>query len=927
MTHQTLTQPFLDFLSKLKLRVIGTNQFIYPSRWKGSNKKYCKIEQVNTGTLRVFITFAYSRNLLVLLIQKHGAAHRLTVEKYEMRPHLNYSADLYIDDELVLEKIGREGTNNVGVTITFPRKPKKPVAHVAKFSVSVVIVTRNRRDILEKTLTSLAAQVKPGDEVLVVDDGSTDGTDALIKSQFPKVRYLRMEHKGYRLATMKNNGILKAKNNFIICLDDDCDPTPGFLAAYKEKAVKGKLLLGGIEFLNQNGTVKRARKEIPLLKGRLEGGYGGNICFDKFDALRVSLFDEDYNGFWGYEDTDFLVKMKESGIKLSPVFSATVQHQWHPVDQKLVEEGKQRNCKLLRKKVEAYKKGVFQKPKTVLILVDQYDWAWDITSKELLKHLPKYRETIVSLEDFLNKNINPSEFDLVLVWYWIMRRFEDKKMVGDPRVLDRLNCPEKTILCVAGEHVLKEGFDIKVAQKFKYIGANNKKIYGILKRLAPEKEITLLSHGVDLEKFKPKPSGTFTVGWVGSTTRQSKRYKLAKEAVETMPNVTLKLAGHVSHKKLFIHPDKMPAFYHSLDCLLVTSETESHPLVVYEAMASGVPVITTPVGNIREFIKQRENGLLIPRNCNVDHIRDAINTLRNDPALARRLSVNARETVEQRLNWPLITRQYTEFFDWVFLPQIHDCKFTVSMLVSRDDELLERAVASVVKQGPDEFRAYIDKFTLKDTNKAEKILKAGGAKIFYQTFDPKNTSYQLHTCDVARNVHRAILEAENKWVCWIDDDDEMLGDRRLILGKYGASDVGLIHGDLIRVFPRPTEGMIKAKIKDLTQPIVTVAMDEPRDAKRCVGSGTIYNRYALQENYKHIQVYMEKKIISASFWDYMIAYWIKRKGWKTVHVPTSLSIQNVNLDHPPERKKLYGQWNKIADDLDNLTEEDFEIQN
>ncbi|MBA7679549.1 D-inositol-3-phosphate glycosyltransferase [subsurface metagenome] len=637
------------------------------------------------------------------------------------------------------------------------------------------------------------------------------------------------------------------------------------------------------------------------------------------------MFDEDYNGFWGYEDTDFIVKMKENGIKLLPVFSATVQHQWHLVDKKFVEEGKQRNYRMLQEKVEAYKKGVFRKPLTVLMLVDQYEWAWDIASKELLKHLSGYRGVTVSLEDFLKENIDLSEFDLVFAWYWIMRRFEDKKMVGDPRVLDRLN-PEKTILCVAGEHIFNEGFDIKVAKKFKYMGANNKKIYCILKRLAPEKEIALLSHGVDLENFNLQSPKTFTVGWVGSTKRRSKRYKLAEEAVKTMPNVRLKVAGHIS-SNLFIPPNEMPAFYNSLDCLLVTSETESHPLVVYEAMASGVPVITTPVGDIHEFIKQKKNGLVIPLNCSVDHIRNAINTLRTDPILARRLSVNARETVEEKLNGPLIAGQYTEFLDWLFLPPVYNCKLTVSMLVSRDDELLERAVASVVKQGPDEFRAYIDKFTLKDTRKAEKTLRDAGAKIFYQTFDPKNTSYQLHTYDVARNVHRAILEAENKWVCWIDDDDEMIGDRRLILGKYAADDVGLIHGNVIRVFPRPTEGMIKAKIKDLIQPIATVAMDKPRDAKRCVGSGTIYNRDAFQEIYKPIRVYMERNIISASFWDYMIAYWIKRKGWKTVHVPSSLSIQNVNLDHPPERKKLYGQWDKIADDLDNLKEEAFELQN
>lgn len=787
-----------------------------------------------------------------------------------------------------------------------PVRTKKPVKkRPLEVFVSIVIVTHNRKETLRKTLTALSIQCKVGDEIIVVDDGSTDGTEEMVKTHFPQARYIRMKHEGYRLATMKNRGIFETIRPFIICLDDDCVPQTGFIEAYRENTAEGKLLLGGIDFLDQTGKIARSRKEIPLLKGGLEGGYGGNICFYKFDAVTVGLFDEEYNGFWGYEDTDFIVKMRESGVKLEPVFSARVQHQWHPVDDKVVEEGKERNAKLLKRKLEKYTQGFFPNMLTMLVIVDQYDWAWDIAARELLDCL-KCKGLIVSTHDFIRSKIDPSQFGIVLAWYWIM--LDKQRMVADPRILHRLN-PENTILCVAGEHIFPEGFSMEPAKNFRFIGANNRTIFNMLKAQAPDKTIHILSHGVDLEKFQPKPpsnepSETFTVGWVGSTRRKLKRYALAVEAVNTMANVKLKVAGHVSTKyttKQFISPEAMPEFYHSIDCLLVTSETESHPLVVYEAMASGIPVVSTAVGDVSETIIDGYNGLLLPIACTVQKIKQAVGRLRESPAFARALAVNARKTVEEKWNWTLISEEYNRFFE------ILKCKFTVSMLVSRDDELLKRAVASVVKQKPAEFRAYIDPVALKDYGTAEKILKDAGAKVYLQHCNPENTSYLLHTCDVARSVHRAIREAENKWVCWIDDDDEMFGDRRKLLTHYGSEDVGLIHGDVVRAWP------YTARLK------TTKPMNQPRDAIRCVGSGTIYNRDAFKQVETHIQEYLKNRLESAAYWDYVIAYWIKRAGWKTVYAPTVLSIQNVNEDHPPERKKLYDLWAKIADELDKIS--------
>lgn len=85
--------------------------------------------------------------------------------------------------------------------------------------VSVVVPTYNRAPLLPRALESIAAQSRPADEVLVVDDGSEDGTLDLLARRFPWVRVLRQEHRGVSAA--RNRGIRAATGHWIAFLDSD----------------------------------------------------------------------------------------------------------------------------------------------------------------------------------------------------------------------------------------------------------------------------------------------------------------------------------------------------------------------------------------------------------------------------------------------------------------------------------------------------------------------------------------------------------------------------------------------------------------------------------------------------------------------------------------------------------------------------------
>jgi glycosyltransferase involved in cell wall biosynthesis len=88
-----------------------------------------------------------------------------------------------------------------------------------KLSISVIIPTFNRIDVLPKAIESVLAQTIIPDEIIVVDDGSTDGTAEMIQSDYPKVSVLVQENAG--VSSARNAGISVSKGDWIALLDSD----------------------------------------------------------------------------------------------------------------------------------------------------------------------------------------------------------------------------------------------------------------------------------------------------------------------------------------------------------------------------------------------------------------------------------------------------------------------------------------------------------------------------------------------------------------------------------------------------------------------------------------------------------------------------------------------------------------------------------
>ncbi len=206
---------------------------------------------------------------------------------------------------------------------------------------SVVIPTYNRRLILEKCLSALTRQKLRQNgpirdyEVIVVDDGSSDGTWEWLAekmAEFPKLRRFRQEHGGP--ATARNLGVAEAKGDTIIFIDSDLVVTEDFLQAHGE-ALEGERRKSGSDRLFTYGQViNTCNFENPTSEPYKITDFSaayfatGNVAIARHWLEKAGLFDTRFH-LYGWEDLELGVRLKQLGLKLIKCPAAKGYH-WHP---------------------------------------------------------------------------------------------------------------------------------------------------------------------------------------------------------------------------------------------------------------------------------------------------------------------------------------------------------------------------------------------------------------------------------------------------------------------------------------------------------------------------------------------------------------------------------------------------------------------
>ncbi len=105
-------------------------------------------------------------------------------------------------------------------------------------SFSVIMPTYNRADFLEKAIDSFLAQTYQNAELIIIDDGSTDDTESIVRTRYVNelggggIKYIKSEHVG--VCKARNIGLAIAQNDWIAYLDSDNRLYPHFLETYAE---------------------------------------------------------------------------------------------------------------------------------------------------------------------------------------------------------------------------------------------------------------------------------------------------------------------------------------------------------------------------------------------------------------------------------------------------------------------------------------------------------------------------------------------------------------------------------------------------------------------------------------------------------------------------------------------------------------------
>ena len=205
--------------------------------------------------------------------------------------------------------------------------------------VSVVIPTYNRRPILEKCLLALEHQQLDGAleryEVVVVDDGSTDGTPDWLRAEaarFPHVRLIEQVHGGP--AEGRNRGVDHAMGDVIVFIDSDLVVTDGFLACHARALKRSWEQEGNRLCFTYGAVVNTANFEEPTRERHklrdLSWAYfaTGNVAIDRQVLESAGLFDTGFR-LYGWEDLELGERLRRLGVRLIKCPEAVGYH-WHP---------------------------------------------------------------------------------------------------------------------------------------------------------------------------------------------------------------------------------------------------------------------------------------------------------------------------------------------------------------------------------------------------------------------------------------------------------------------------------------------------------------------------------------------------------------------------------------------------------------------
>jgi glycosyltransferase involved in cell wall biosynthesis len=145
-----------------------------------------------------------------------------------------------------------------------------------------------------------------------------------------------------------------------------------------------------------------------------------------------------------------------------------------------------------------------------------------------------------------------------------------------------------------------------------------------------------------ITKWDGQDGRELKVRFVGQGTYYSRLLDLQERLLKGNDGAKIEVVGQRPHREI-------PALMQEASALILPTRWEGMPTVVLEAMASGIPVITTRAGDIPSLIEDMKTGLLIDRSF--DSFKDSIRTVFENRRKVREIVRNARSVSESRFSF------------------------------------------------------------------------------------------------------------------------------------------------------------------------------------------------------------------------------------------------------------------------------------
>lgn len=202
---------------------------------------------------------------------------------------------------------------------------------------SVVVVSYNRERLLERCLDCLFQQNYPEDryEIILVDDGSTDGTAKMVEKKSSPCQFKYFSHPE-RLGQSKarNKGIKEAQGEVIIFIDSDAFAPPWFVAEHIKTHRKNSDLIVDGPAINIKGKDNFIHPPFNSLRVKLLAFFDfwgasfitANTSCGKKNLIRAGGFDEDFGKGFGWQDRELGLRLKKMGLRRVKNRKAYVLH-------------------------------------------------------------------------------------------------------------------------------------------------------------------------------------------------------------------------------------------------------------------------------------------------------------------------------------------------------------------------------------------------------------------------------------------------------------------------------------------------------------------------------------------------------------------------------------------------------------------------